>query len=89
MTTDNRRLEDLLEMSSYQGMTDEEINMVIEFKTEQAAKRAAYDATVKAQQENAAQHMNDLKVICANSEQHYNDVMNSRPALEVIEYEQA
>lgn len=53
-TNEPRRLSELLELDSYQGMTDEEISMVIAWKEERATTQAQTAARLKATAEAGA-----------------------------------
>jgi hypothetical protein len=53
-TNEPRRLSELLEMSSYQGMTDEEVEMVIAWREERAITKAETLAKLKATAEAGA-----------------------------------
>lgn len=44
-----RPIEDLAKLDSYQGMTDEEINILMQYRLEIAIKDSAYQAALEAQ----------------------------------------
>lgn len=87
MTTDSREprpIEDLVKLDTYQGMTDEEIAMVVEYTTQIAAKNAAFKASQQAQREAEARISEFYQKEAEAASIELNRIAENPPAMEVV-----
>lgn len=82
MTT--RDIDELLHMSTYQGMTDEEIQLVIDTKCEMARKDAIASVSTDLYKEMESRILEDHKRTLALTEAAFNSVIESSVKFQTI-----
>ena len=74
----------LLSLDTYQGMTDEEIDSIIEFKCELARQEGASDAETKAREAAYAQLAKDTKDTNQKMQETLNQILGTIPQFVIV-----
>lgn len=79
-----RSLNELLEMESYQGMTDEEINIVMAYTTEQAALQTAIKLRGEAIEQNYLDLVRKYEDAAKASDEAFRKVLEDKPLFRTV-----
>lgn len=79
-----RPIEDLIKLDSYQGMTDTEIGMVVEYTAKIAAKNAAFAAEQEAQRQAEAKMAEFYRAEAEAAGRRLDDMVANPPVFTVI-----
>ncbi len=88
MTTENetqaRTLNELLALSTYQGMTDEEIELIVEYRANMKANALLLDDTRQKRDLECQQKLAAMQQACQNVGKVLDSIMNRKPVLHTV-----
>jgi hypothetical protein len=84
-----RPIEELAKLDSYQGMTDEEINMVMQYRLEIAIKDSAYQAALESQRKTEQAKIESYRTLANHAKERLNELTAAPLQLGIITEEEA
>jgi len=88
MTTENetqaRNLNELLALNTYQGMTDEEIELIVEYRSDMKARALLLEDTRQKRELERQQKLAAMQQSCQNVGKVLDSIMNRKPVLHTV-----
>lgn len=84
-----RPIEDLVKLDSYQGMTDEEINILMQYHLEIAIKDSAYQAALEAQRKAEQAKIESYRSLADRAKERLDELTAASLQLGVIKEDEA